>query len=124
MAVLDLDRVWINRLDTGEAVAARSRVERDQSWADDGDVRPYAGGRRRSVTMEGESGRFRFSLRDVTLTQLATLRSWKGLAVQVRDARGQRFFGVFFTVDVLERRAPTLYDVSIPLDTITFDESV
>lgn len=129
MAAVTLDRVWINHLDTGEAVSAKS-FDRSQSYDQDGEVRTFAGGRQRAFTVEGERGSFSFTLRKVSLETVEVLRSWKGLPVQVRDHRGQRWVGVFFEVTPVEPAvapgAPSSYwyDVAIPLRTVTAAEGV
>jgi hypothetical protein len=122
MATLTLDRVWVNRMDSGESVSAMSGVARSRQHDMAGEVRTYAGGRQRSVTTEGERGQFAFTLRLVSQDAIDTLREWKGLDVQVRDHRGQRFFGVYFAVNVIELREATLYDVAIELRTVTVVE--
>lgn len=123
MASVTLTKLWINRLDTGEAVSAQSGG-RAVSYEDAGEVRTYAGGRQRSITQEGERGAFAFVLRDVPLATVDKLRTWKGLAVQVRDHRGQRWFGVFRTVTPAEHKDPNLYDVALTVQTITAAEGV
>lgn len=123
MATLTLDRVWINRMDSGEAVAAYS-WDRSQGYDQDGTVETYAGGRQRSITVEGERGTFSVTLRDVSLATVELLRSWIGLGVQVRDHRGQRWFGVFHAVNPSEHKDPTLYDAAITVRTVTVVEGV
>lgn len=129
MAALTLDRVWVNRLDSGEAVSAGS-WDRSQNYEKPGEVRNYAGGRQRAISTPGERGTFAFTLRKVPLPAVNTLRAWKGLPVQVRDHRGQRWFGVFFSVGVMEPLVPPgpvtgyWYDVALTLRTITAVEGV
>lgn len=129
IATLLLDRVWINRLDTGEAVSAKS-WDRSQSYAMDGDVVAFAGGRQRAVSVEGEQGSFSVTLRGVSLETVDTLRSWKGLPVLARDHRGQQWTAVFFTVTPIEplvapgATAAYWYDVALTLRTITAAEGV
>lgn len=124
MATLTLTQVWVNRLDTGEGINANSGRDRDREHAMAGDVRSYAGGRQRAYTVAGEQSKFEFSLRLLTQATVDKLRSWIGVPVQVRDVRGQRFFGVFFAVPVTEQSSPTLYDVSISLKVVTIVEGV
>lgn len=119
MATLILTKVWINRLDSGLAVSGQTTPNRDQAYDQAGEVRTYANGRQRAVTQAGERGTFAFRLEDVTAATLTTLRSWIGRDVQVRDHRGQVFFGVYFGVIVAERKEPTLYTAQITLKTIT-----
>jgi hypothetical protein len=119
MATLTLTQVWVNLMSTGESVVGNSTTSRSQSYAVDGDVRTYAGGRQRSITQLGERGRFEFTLELVSLTALATLRSWAGQAVQVRDHRGQQWYGTYFEVAVGEHRASAYYSAQITLLTVT-----
>lgn len=124
MATLNLTKVWVNRLDTGEAVSAQSAIGRNRSHSMDGEVRTYAGGRQRAITAAGERGTFEVTLRLLPQTTIDVLRSWIGIPVQIRDARGQRFFGVYFDVPVDEHRAPADYDVPLSLRIVTAVEGV
>ena len=124
MATLTLTKVWVNRLDTGEAVSAQSTPERSRSHGLAGEVRTYAGGRQRAIAVAGEQGQFNVVLRFVSLTTVDTLRSWIGIPVQIRDHRGQRFFGVFFDVPVTEHRSPADYDVTLSLRVVSVAEGV
>lgn len=129
MATLILDRVWIHRLDTGEAVAAKS-WDRSPNYEQDGEVRTYGGGRQRAIGVAGERGTFGVTLRQVSLATVEVLRSWKGLAVQVRDHRGQRWVGVYFAVtptEPLVAPGPTTgywWDVALTVRTVTAPEGV
>ena len=124
MAILQLDRVWVNRLDTGEAVSAISGRNRPQNHGLAGEVRTYAGGRQRAISVAGERSQFEVTLRLVSLATITLLRTWKGIPVQVRDHRGQLFVGVFFDVRVLEHASPTEYDVALPVRVVTTVEGV
>lgn len=114
MATLTLTKVWINRLDTGEAVSANSSPERAREHGYVGEVRTYAGGRQRAVSAAGEQGQFQFTLRFLPFATVEKLRTWARVPVLVRDWRGQSFYGVFFRVPVTEHRALD-YDVQITL---------
>lgn len=122
MATLTLTKVWVNRLDTGEAISAVSTPTRNRAHGIAGDVRTYAGGRQRAVSVAGERGQFDVTLRFVSLTTIDTLRAWVGIPVQIRDHRGQRFFGVFFDVPPQEHRSPLDYDVTLSLRVVTAAE--
>lgn len=120
MATLNLTKVWINRRDTGEAIAAQSAPGRQRSKEITGDVRSYAGGRQRAFTQVGVSGSWTVRLRDLTLSTVEELEDWLGQEVQVRDHRGQLFNGVFFALPVSEHKgAPTLYDADLTIRLIT-----
>lgn len=124
MAVLNLTKVWLNRLDNGAAVSAQSGTARSRQHTVDGEVSTWAGGRQRASIAEGERGQFGVTLRLLPMSTVDLLRTWVGVPVQVRDARGQRFFGVFFGVDVKEHRETTFYDVEIVLLTLSIVEGV
>lgn len=124
MTAVTLDRVWINRTDTGDAISAQSGQDRTQSFAMDLSVRTYANGRRRAVTTVGEAGEIPYTLAMVSLATVTQLRSWVGAHVQVRDARGQKWFGVFAGVEVAEWPEYQIYRATITLQTVTTVEGV
>lgn len=124
MATLTLTRVWVNRLDTGASVSAQSGVGRSREHSISGEVRGYAGGRQRAVSQAGERGKFEVTLRFLPAVTVELLRTWVGVPVQIRDARGQRFSGVFFAVPIVEHRSPLDYDVTITLSTLTVPDGV
>ena len=120
-----LTKIWVNLLSTGEAVSAYGQIGRTSEFGLEGEVRTYAGGRRRSVTVEGERSSYSFVLQDVTLTQRDTLRGWFGQNVQVRDHRGQIFSGVILAAGLVERTYELdLYEISITLQSTTTPEGV
>lgn len=110
-------------MDNGAAISAQS-ADRPRSITVDGEVRTYAGGRRRAVTSTGVEEVFEFRLLGVTLTTIETLKTWIGANVQVRDHRGQRYVGVLFNFGVMEKREPTKYDVTTSLSVVSFVEGV
>lgn len=124
MATLTLTKLFVNLLSDGTAISAQS-TSRSRTDDIDGEVRTYAGGRRRSVVSEGAATTFTFTMRLLTLTQVETLITWIGKTVQVRDHRGQRFFGVFYQVTPVELvHEPTLWDAQIEVRTVTVTEGV
>lgn len=125
MATLALTKVWINRLDTGEAVSAQSAPGRARSRSKTGEVRTYAGGRQRSVTQAGLRGQWDVTLVRVPLATVELLETWIGLPVQVRDHRGQRFVGVYYDVPAAEHQDNiALYDVPLSLRLVTAADGV
>lgn len=123
--ILTLNLLWINRLDTGEAIAAGSSPsDRGQQHSKQMVVREYANGRLRAISTGGHSARLAYRLMKITQAQKDLLVSWKGVPVQVRDYRGQKFFGVFAEVDVTEYEQPDLYTAGFTLQTITVVEGV
>lgn len=124
MATLTLTKVWVNVLATGQAVSGFS-TDRGEELDLQGGVRTYAGGRRRAYTTPGDIGTFDFTLRHMTKADVDTLKSWRGILVQVRDHRGQRFIGIYRKVKPVEVTAKiNLYDVVLQLETVTFVDGV
>ena len=124
MSTLILDRVWINRLDTGEAVSAKS-WDRARDMSVEGDVRTYGAGRRRSVMQVGRRNVMAFTLRRLSTLQVVRLEGWLGEAVMYRDYRGQRFVGAYYGLDFKEYIVePDVYDIGITLHEVTWREGV
>jgi hypothetical protein len=124
MATLQLTALWVNLMGTGQAVSGQSAPGRTETYTVPGEFRTYSGGRRRSITAAGEAGKYTFTLRTVSRTTVETLRGWAGQTVQVRDNKGRRFFGTYYSIDVVEYRADALWDVGISLATVSADEGV
>ena len=122
MALITLTKLWINLAETGESVAAQSN-SRTANRSSEGDVRQYAGGRQRAVTTVGLQGKYAFTLVRISFAQLRKLEEWVGQTVCVRDNRGNKFFGVYFSVPWEEPdREPDEYNCTISLEEVTFVE--
>ena len=124
MSTLTLRSLWLNRTDTGEAVSGASGRDRGTAYSIDGNVRKYANGRLRAVATTGvqtEITRTMVALDYATKEKLVT---WLGVNVQLRDHRGNKWFGVFFTLAVTEYQQPDLYAAAITLLTTTTAEGV
>jgi hypothetical protein len=125
MATLTLDRSWLNRLDTGEAISGYSDPDRQRRRGVEGEARRYAGGRIRSFSRAGLGGTFTFAFRLQTLATVEKLETWVApVTVQYRDHRGQRFFGVFYEVPPVERKEIGWYDIPLTLHILTIAEGV
>jgi hypothetical protein len=124
MTSLVLNKIWLNRTDTGEAISGASARERGSGWSMDGEVRTYASGRRRAISIQGLKGEVSRTLVQVDFATKEKLITWMGANLQMRDHRGQKFFGVFFAVDVREYMRPDLYAVTVTLQTTTTEEGV
>lgn len=121
---LNLQRLWLNRTDTGQGISAASDRDRSTGYAIAGEVRTYASGRRRAVAVAGvevDVSRTFVALDNPTKEQLIT---WLGVHCQLRDHRGNKWFGVFFKVDVGEYMLPTLYQATVTLLVTTTVEGV
>lgn len=125
MATLTLAKVWLNLLSTGEALSAYSEREKSQEFSLPAfDVRTYANGRRRAVSTAGEVGVLTFPLKEVSLDDKDRLRTWKGLSIQVRDNRGQKWFGTFGAMTATDDMNVNIYTVTFTLYTTTVTEGV
>lgn len=122
MATLSLGKTFVNLVSTGEAVIAYTGKGRTRAYSTDGDVQRFAGGRFRSISSEGVAGEQTFMLRDVSEDDLATLQSWEGQTVLVRDNRGRRMFGTFYTVGYADGPDPAYYDVTLNVKEVTYNE--
>lgn len=117
MATLTLPMLWINLMADGTGVSAYSS-DRSLSYASEGEVRTYAGGRQRSIAAEGTRSQWSFRLVPVTAATVATLNGWRNLAVQVRDHRGQALIGVYRSVEIGELPSG-LYSIGLTVQGIT-----
>lgn len=124
MTMLTLNRVWLNRVDTGEAISAPGSRDRQTGWAVDGQVRTYASGRRRGVITAGLKGEIPRTLLAIDYATVQKLQTWLGLNVQYRDNRGQKYFGLFLDLAVREYLRPDLYAATITIQTTTTVEGV
>lgn len=124
MTILVLDKLWLNRVDTGEAIAGWSGRDRSTGYGVDGAVRTYASGRRRAISTAGVQGEVSRTMAYLDLATTDRLVTWLGAQVLMRDHRGQRWYGVFFNVAVSEYMLPTLYAATITLQTTTTVEGV
>jgi len=125
MTVLILNKLYINRVDTGELISGASGRGRTQAFGSPAyENRSYANGRQRTVSAVGETGHIPYTLIRMDLATCLKLRLWKKITVQVRDHRGQKWFGTFGAVDISEYMPADLYAASFTLDLVTFTEGV
>ncbi|WP_045740865.1 hypothetical protein [Actinoplanes rectilineatus] len=124
MASVVLNALWLNRVDTGEAISGPSARDRTTGYGIDGEVRTYASGRRRAITTVGTKAEVARTFVMLTAAQVDTLKSWLGAHVQLRDHRGNKWFGVFFDVTVGEYMPATMYSAQVTLHVTTTVEGV
>lgn len=121
MVAVILDRTFVNLVSTGETVSAKTGRGRSREYQTTGSVEAFAGGRYRSISTEGLSGKQSFVLRDVTDDDIDTLKSWIGQTVLIRDNRGRRMFGTYYTVAYSDRMS-TYYDVQLDVTEVSYQE--
>lgn len=124
MTTLPLVHLWLNRMDTAEEFHAVSARDRPTGHSVDGSVRTYASGRRRAISTAGTKGEVSRTFVDITQTQKDQLITWLGTSVQMRDHRGNKWYGVFFTVAIGEDIRYDLYSATITLETTSTIEGV
>lgn len=120
MASLSLTKSWLNRLDTGEGIAAYTAPTAPRQYTVEGEVSTWAGGRQRALSTPGEKGSWPITMLIVSAAAVATLRSWIGIPVAFRDPYGVRFVGVFWAVAPVARRGePGLFNAEFVLQAVT-----
>lgn len=122
MVSITLDRTFVNLVSTGDVVQAYTGRGRSRNYKTNGDVQQFAGGRFRSIALEGVAGTQTFMLRDVSSADIDKLKSWIGETVLVRDNRGRRMFGTFFEVGYTDRMLDGYYDVTLNVSEVTYNE--
>jgi hypothetical protein len=124
MAVIALTQVLLARADdlTVLLPLEATSVEEDDELT--GEVRTYAGGRRRSVTRAGAPNSLALSCDVIGRSTLNTLRGWKGQTLLYRDPRGRKLYGVFYRLGVSENITADLATVSFTLERVTRLEAV
>lgn len=122
MVAIVLDRTFVNLVATGAVVQAYTGRGRSRSYKTDGAVQAFAGGRYRSIALEGVAGQQTFMLRDVSTADIETLKSWIGETVLVRDNRGRRMFGTYFDVSYNDRMLDGYYDVTLNVVEVSYLE--
>jgi hypothetical protein len=122
--ILALDRLWINRLDTWAGISGFTDPGRTQEFETGLTVRQYANGRNRAISAGAETGSVAYTLVQVDQATKDLLRTWAGMPVQVRDHRGQKWFGAYKATSVREYVNPLQYAVTITIQMLTITEGV
>lgn len=128
--IVQLTKFWLTNTVTQELISAYSLPDRKRTSSVAGEVRRYAGGRMRSVGVQGKASQWSVSLTELTLTQVGTLESWmtQGITVFARDNHGVSMYGTFYGVGIDEMRAisyqTSIYTVSIDIERVDVVEGV
>lgn len=124
MASVTLDRVWLNLAsDPSQSVAAWSGSPTDDDTLP-GQVYTYANGRRRVITTAGDVRQLKRTLRVLDAATIETLREWRGQVVLFRDKRGRKVYVTYFTVSTTDYPDGSGYDVTLSMESVTFQEDV
>lgn len=113
--LVSLQRMWLSDVATGETLGWYTDDSREQSYNTRGEVRFYAGGRQRSIGPAGTAGQWKFTLMQMTLGDVVTLKSWlaNSTLILARDHRGRAMYGKFFGVDIAENKPDLTYRATI-----------
>lgn len=122
MASVELLYTWVNLLSTGESVKGYTALGRSHQRSADGETRRMAGGRFRAIGTLGVRRTQTFAIRDLSYTDVETLEAWVGQTVLIRDNRGRRMFGVYWSVPTTDRKDPNYYDVALDVTEVTYQE--
>lgn len=96
----------------------------------EGEVRTYAGGRRRMVRTPGAMKTMGFTFDHLDRDDVLQLEAWAGQEVMVRDEVGRKVWGVYFAAPATETPGAVDDDgeaaasVSITLEVVTHSEIV
>lgn len=124
MATPTLTAVWLTSaadLTSSIQVQTKSIVESPEVK---GDVRVYAGGRLRAVTLAGKPRTIALNLTLVPRATIDQLDAWAGTELLLRDPFGLRRWGVYFTFQRTQHPYPDLSDITLTFNEVTHDEAV
>lgn len=122
MASVDLLYTWVNLLSTGQSVKGYTAKGRSHQRSGDGETRRMAGGRFRAIGTLGVRRTQTFAMRDLSYADVEQLEEWIGQTVLVRDNRGRRMFGVYWSVPTTDRKDPNYYDVNLDVTEVSYEE--
>jgi hypothetical protein len=89
-----------------------------------GEVRTYAGGRRRSVSRTGNARTISLAPDWMARAEVAQLRTWLGRVVLYRDPTGRKVYGVFHALSSSPYIVNDMERVSFTLTEVTYSEAV
>lgn len=126
---VQLDRVWLTLVSAPASSLALTMATAGRAFTEtlDGEVRQYAGGRRRVFTTIGGDLRSITGLVvAATPAQHVTLRSWRGQMVLYRDGHGVRMFGAYLSTPwvPLLGYGTAVRAVTLEFSELTYSEAV
>lgn len=126
MATVTLGTVWLNlAADPSVYLSLPTMASLSATTAVPGEVRRMANGRMRSVTRAGSARGAEVDVENATRAEIDWLEAHVGDLVCVRDDRGRKFFGVYYSVPVEEMLGQPGYGgVSLSLAEVTHSEAV
>jgi hypothetical protein len=126
MASITIAGVFLNEADDlDDYLSFDSYISVDASETEEGELRDYAGGRRRYIGTDNNFASVSLQLPLVSKASREKLETWPGVTLLYRDGRGRMFYGVFSTMRASELRGPGDYSsVSLTLSEISRDIEV
>lgn len=125
MTAINLTTVWLNSVtDPSDLMSFPNMSELRVATAIDGSVKVLPAGRARLYRHDGQQRTTSLTLPGCEPEQRAWLEDHVGALVCVRDDRGRKVFGAYFTVGADEMRVGQLADVSVTLVEVTHSEAV
>ena len=124
MAAVTLTSVWIANslnLSTSVQLYTTTLVETPQVA---GSVRAYANGRQRVVAGASKPRTVAITPTLVSAADAATLASWVGQLVLLRDPFGLKVWGSYFSIARTQQVAPNVSDLTFTLTEVTHSEAV
>ena len=120
-----LGTAWLNDAATpSDAISLPYMTSLQVTPAQTGEVRRYAGGRLRAVSVLGKATAASLSAVAVTRAQVTWLEAHIGRTICLRDDRGRRLFAVYWEVPVDEHAYNLEADISLDLSQVTVVEAV
>jgi hypothetical protein len=124
VADVTLSRLWLHRADDLETFLTFDAFTISPVTAKIGSVRTLAGGRRRAVSRPGISTVLAVAVVATDRDSRETLESWIGTPLLLRDARGRKVWGTYFSTRAIERPPTHFVDVSFSFEELTIAEAV
>lgn len=123
MATVVLERPVLSLASDPSQQIAAYTSDRTDSLAVPGEVRRMANGRLRVVTRAGSQQTLGVTFRNLSPSEVATVRSWAGRVVLFRDVLGRKLYCTYLTADVVDYRDRSAQDVKVVLSEVSFSEA-
>lgn len=125
MVMVHLHTLWLNvaaNPSTRQRFPMMSALQVTTSQT--GDVRRYASGRLRSVRQAGKTRAISATLPSCSREQIAWLEKYQGETLCIRDDRGRKLWGVYYSLPVDEHHYNIEGDVSLALSEVSKVEGI
>lgn len=125
MATVTLETLWLNdAADLSDYLAFPYMSKLNVQTSQSGEVRRGASGRLRAFSRAGRSREFTVDLPNLTRTEVEWLEEHIGRTLLVRDDRGRKMYGVYFTLPDDAHQYDGESDVQLALSEVTVSEEV